>query len=264
MRQSETFDRVAELYDAARPSYPVALFQALAHAAGLVPGDPVLEVGCGTGKATAGLLTLGLAVTALDPGENLIQQAKRRFGEAEGLLFVTEPFERWAAPAEAYRLVASAQAWHWIPPEASFPKAADALKPGGVLGVFGNCPCDLPPEVADALAAPFVRHGLPRPKTLPEVAYRPTGPLAELFAASGRFEPARHAVFPWVWRKTVDQHMDFLRSRSDIQMIPAETREALLADLGPALRAAMGDDLALHYETHLYWALKSRSDQTVR
>ena len=98
MRQSETFDRVAELYDAARPSYPAALFQALADAAGLAPGDPVLEVGCGTGKATAGLLTLGLAVTALDPGENLIQQAKRRFGEAEGLLFVTEPFERWAAP----------------------------------------------------------------------------------------------------------------------------------------------------------------------
>jgi ubiquinone/menaquinone biosynthesis C-methylase UbiE len=81
-----------------------------------------LEVGCGTGKATAGLLTLGLAVTALDPGENLIEQATRRFGEAEGLQFVTEPFERWAAPTEAFRLVASAQAWPWIPPEASFPE----------------------------------------------------------------------------------------------------------------------------------------------
>ncbi len=257
MRQAETFDRVAELYDAARPSYPAQLFQALAGAAGLAPGDPVLEVGCGTGKATAGLLALGLDVTALDPGENLIQQARRRFGDAEGLRFVTAPFERWAAPAEAYRLVASAQAWHWIAPEASFPKAADTLQPGGVLAVFGNCPCDLPPEVDDALAAPFVKHGLPRPGAVPEVAYRPAGPIAGLFAASGRFEAARHAVFAWMWRKTVDQHMDFLRSRSDIQMIPAETREPLLADLRPALRAALGDDLELPYETHLYWALKA-------
>jgi hypothetical protein len=80
--------------------------------------------------------------------------------------------------------------------------------------------------------------------------------MVDLFAASSRFEPARHAVFPWVWRKTVDQHIDFLRSRSDIQIIRAETREALLADLRPALRAAMGDDLALPYETHLYWARK--------
>ena len=69
-------------------------------------------------------------------------------------------------------------------------------------------------------------------------------------------EPARHAVFPWLWRKTVDQHMDFMRSRSDIQMIPLENREALLTDLLPAFRAAMGDDLVLPYETHLHWARK--------
>jgi hypothetical protein len=91
---------------------------------------------------------------------------------------------------------------------------------------------------------------------VPEAGYRPTGPVADLFAASGRFDPARYAGFPWVWRKTVDQHMDFLRSRSDIQMIPSETREALLADLRPALRAALGDELALPYEAHLYWARK--------
>ena len=263
MRQSETFDRVAELYDAARPGYPDALFQALADVAGLVAGDAVLEVGCGTRKATAGLLALGLAVTALDPGENLIQQARQRFGEAEGLRFITEPFERWAAPAGAYRLIASAQAWHWIPPEASFPKAADALGPEGVLAVFGNCPCDLPPKVADVLAAPFVRHGLPRLATVAEVGYRPTGPMVDLFAASGRSEAARYAAFPWVWRKSLDQHMDFVRSRSDIQMIPVETREALLADLRAAFRAAMGEDLALPYETHLYWARKSPGEQAV-
>jgi SAM-dependent methyltransferase len=257
MRQAETFDQVAELYDAARPSYPKALFQTLARTVGLAPGDPVLEVGCGTGLATQGLLDLGLAVTALDPGENLIRQAKLRFGDAHDLVFVTSAFETWDAPVGAFRLVASAQAWHWIPPEASFPKAAAALAPGGVLAVFANCPGDLSQEAADALASVFARHDLPPPGAPPETRYRPDGPMAGLYARSGLFEPARHAVFPWTWRKSVEQHMAFLRSRSDVQMIPAATREPLLADLGPALRAVMGDELALPYEAHLYWARKA-------
>lgn len=257
MRQSETFDRVAELYDAARPGYPAALFQALARAADLRPGDPVLEVGCGTGLATEGLRALGLSIVALDPGENLIRQARLRFGEARDLTFVTEAFERWTAPAGAYRLVASAQAWHWIPPEASFPRAADALAPGGVLAVFGNCPGDLPPDANAALAALYARHGLPWSSRVPEAGYRPDGPMVGLFAASGRFRLARHAAFPWTWRKTVDQHVAFVRSRSDIQLIPAAKREPLLAELGPTLRAVLGDDLALPYEAHLYWAAKA-------
>jgi SAM-dependent methyltransferase len=257
MRQAEIFDQVAELYDAARPSYPQALFQTLAREAGLAPGDRVLEVGCGTGKATQGLIDLGLVVTALDPGENLLRQARRRFGDAQDLVFVQAPFETWDAPAAAFRLVASAQAWHWIPSEASFPKAAAALAPGGVLAVFANCPSDLSQDAADALASVFARHGLPRPGPPPETGYRPDGPMTGQFAASGLFEPARHALFHWTWRKTVAQHMAFLRSRSDIQLIPAATREPLLADLGPALRAAMGDELALPYESHLYWARKA-------
>jgi SAM-dependent methyltransferase len=257
MRQAETFDQVAELYDATRPGYPPELFQALAQAAGLAPGDAALEVGCGTGLATKGLLDLGLAVTALDPGENLIAQAKRRFGDAAGLEFVIAPFESWDAPAGAFRLVASAQAWHWIAPEASFPKAAATLAPGGVLAVFGNCPCDLPQEVTDALTPVFARHGPPPPGAPPEAGYRPTGPLVDLFAASGLFDPARHAAFPWTWRKSLDQHVAFLRSLSYIQMIPAAAREAFLADFAPALRAAMGEDLALPYEAHLYWARKA-------
>ena len=47
-----TFDAVADLYEAARPSYPNELFDDLVDLAELKPGARLLEIGCGTGKAT--------------------------------------------------------------------------------------------------------------------------------------------------------------------------------------------------------------------
>ena len=46
------FGEVAELYDSVRPSYPDALVDDVLAFAGAGPGDPALEVGAGTGKAT--------------------------------------------------------------------------------------------------------------------------------------------------------------------------------------------------------------------
>jgi cyclopropane fatty-acyl-phospholipid synthase-like methyltransferase len=51
-----TFDSAADLYEAARPSYPTELFDDLVELAELKPGDRLLEIGCATGKATRVLL----------------------------------------------------------------------------------------------------------------------------------------------------------------------------------------------------------------
>ena len=57
--QRLVFGEVAEQYDRARPTYPDAVFtDALAYAA-FVDGERVLEVGAGTGKATAGWAAAG-------------------------------------------------------------------------------------------------------------------------------------------------------------------------------------------------------------
>jgi SAM-dependent methyltransferase len=252
MQLKDAFDTVADLYDAVRPGYPDALFRTLAQAAAIEPGDWALEVGCGSGQATRGLVGLGLTLTALDPGPELIRHARRRFADVEAVDFVVAPFEAWTPPMRTFRLVASAQAWHWIDPQVGFEKAAAALEPGGVLAVFGNVPSPLPAHRMASLAPIFARHA-PEVWNLPEGWYLPDGPVADLFAASGRFEPATHRVFPWTWRKTVDQHLDFLRSRSDYQLVPADRREALLREVDAVL-AADGPALALAYETRLYWA----------
>ena len=50
--QRLVFGEVADLYDRSRPGYPASLVDEVVSYAGLTAGDAVLEVGCGTGKAT--------------------------------------------------------------------------------------------------------------------------------------------------------------------------------------------------------------------
>ena len=109
MEQRFTFDAVADLYDRARPDYPKALFDDVVAAAGLSPGDAVLEIGCGTGKATLGLARRGLNILALDPGEALIAVARRRLAGFETVEFARATFEAWpATPGALLAAVAEA------------------------------------------------------------------------------------------------------------------------------------------------------------
>ena len=76
MEQARSFDRIAGLYRQARRGYPAALFDDLAERAGLGPDCQVLEVGCGTGQATVDLAARAHSVLAIDPGAQLIAEAR--------------------------------------------------------------------------------------------------------------------------------------------------------------------------------------------
>src|SRR5215813_9478165 len=58
-----SFDRVAELYEKARPSYPAQLAQELLDSAQMPEGGSILEIGCGTGKATVLFAPHGHSIT---------------------------------------------------------------------------------------------------------------------------------------------------------------------------------------------------------
>lgn len=63
-----TFNDAADLYQRARPEYPVGLYEELIRWAELHPGDHLLDIGCGTGKATFPLVALDRSGTPLPQG----------------------------------------------------------------------------------------------------------------------------------------------------------------------------------------------------
>lgn len=136
-RQRTLFDGIAERYDAFRPGYPARVVDFVIATAGLAPGAPVLEVGCGTGQLTERLAHVGFRLTAIDIGPAMIAAARRRVTAADVSFEVTS-FEDLAAADASFDLVISAAAFHWIDPEVAFGKSARLLRPGGWLALLGT------------------------------------------------------------------------------------------------------------------------------
>lgn len=131
------FDAEAAAFDRTRPVCPAALFDDLVAVAGLVPGDRVLEIGCGSGQATAPLAERGLAVTALELGPNLAALARRRLRPYANVEIVTGAFEDWQPDGRRFAAVAAFNALHWVEPALRYAKPAALLAAGGALVVAG-------------------------------------------------------------------------------------------------------------------------------
>jgi ubiquinone/menaquinone biosynthesis C-methylase UbiE len=248
-----TFDKAADLYGAVRPTYPDAVFDDIADAADLGHDDAVLELGCGTGQATRGFLRQGLHVLALDPGGELLRVARQSLASFQTVQFIQSTFEDWPPQSARFKLVVSAQAFHWIAPEVRFAKAAKVLRPGGVLAVFGNVPVGLDPPLFADFRRIYAAHGFSIDRPPPESWYLPGGPLAQLFAESQLFQPATHRSYAWTRPFKSQSYADFLRTRSDHQMIEPDTREKVIAGVAAAIQAH-GDQFEMNYETHLTMA----------
>jgi SAM-dependent methyltransferase len=133
---STRFNEIADEYDRQRPSYPDELVERACELAGLVPGDPVLEVGCGTGQLTRALLARGLHVAAVEPGGRLLELARHNLEDAGDVEFVHARLEDAPLGDGSFRAVFSASAFHWVDPEAGWRIAAEALGPGGLLALI--------------------------------------------------------------------------------------------------------------------------------
>ncbi|MFL6126049.1 class I SAM-dependent methyltransferase [Actinophytocola sp.] len=128
------FDDVAELYDRVRPHYPDELFADLAALTGARPGTTVLEVGCGPGQATRGLLARGWRVRAVEPGETMAARARENFAGRPFTVDVSR-FEDWDPDGATFDLLFSATAYHWVDPAVRWTKAAAVT---GAIGLATN------------------------------------------------------------------------------------------------------------------------------
>lgn len=132
----KVFDQVAQEYDRNRPRYPEQLIDRACQIANLENGDRVLEIGCGTGQLTQSLLSRGLAVTAVEPGEQLLSLAAQKVMGSGTIEFINSRFEDAQLPTNYYKAVFCASAFHWINPDVSWTKSADCLIPGGVIALI--------------------------------------------------------------------------------------------------------------------------------
>lgn len=260
-----SFGSVAELYDAARPTYPEALVDDVLAYAGAGPGDRALEVGAGTGKATVLFARRGLRITALEPNRAMASIARRNCARDEQVVIEEAELEHWhPAPAGGFRLVFSAQAWHWVDPDIGYSRAREAVADGGALAVFWNRPrwetCELRQTLAEAYtrAAPeFAAMPGPMHPTLGEPPEAWGHWRTRLEDAPGFVSPEAR-VFPWSAEHTTDDYLRLLRTHSDHIVLGDDQRERLLAGVGEVISGS-GGSLRLDYEARL-WLLRASGE----
>jgi len=234
-----SFDRNAEQYDAARPSYAEALVDEVIARSNMPAGGRILEIGAGTGKATVPFARRGHAIVALEPGVNLARVLRTNVAAFPKVAVETTTFEEWRSVPGSFDLVISAQAFHWIDPSVRYSKTAEALRPAGAFALVRNETSGLDPALRADLEAAYARW-------FPAATWTPARDSVEAkrreltaeIEGSGLFGPVHAGLFPWTAIYTGRQYLDLLDTHSDHAL------------LGPAVRTALYDAISSAIDRH--------------
>lgn len=230
-RRAQTFNQVAQLYNAARPSYPLDLIEDVVRLAPLSATAQILEIGAGTGKATLPFAQRGYTLHCLEPGDQMATVAAENLRAYPKVTLETVTFEDWPLQAATYDLVMSAQAFHWVDPEVGYRKAAQALKPTGSLALIWNIADEASSEVAQELDQIYTAHADWRLQPFEERQKE----KAQELSNSPYFLTPTVKQYAWSQHYTTQQYLDLVATQSDYLIQPAEQQRELLAAIASVL-----------------------------
>lgn len=245
------FGEDAELYDAARPSYPDALLEDIVELAG--DSGRAVDVGCGTGKALRRLAHHGFRGVGVEAHPAMAEVARRRLPDRPAWRVDVAEFEEWEpqpgdVPAD---LVTCAQAWHWFDPAVRMYRAHALLRPGGWLVLMWNASGeDNDTPVDRAIAAAYRVHapeldGLPTIQTAPPANW--PGDTDGL-----DFGLPVERDYPWAQAYTTAEWLDLLRTHSNHSLLDPDRLDPLLAAIADAIDDHGG--IYLHRYVTQLWA----------
>jgi SAM-dependent methyltransferase len=244
---AESFGTDPERYDRARQPYPAALIERVLTAS---PGPDILDVGCGTGIEARQFQATGGKVLGVEVDARMAE-----FARGTGVEVEVATFEDWDPAGRTFDAVVSGTAWHWVDPVAGARKAAQVLRPGGVLAPFGHV-FELPPAVTEALAEAYQR-------VVPDSPIRPAagsmldayralyGKAADGIRAVGGYDEPEVWRYDWERAYTREELLDLLPTSGGLASLPPDRAAEVLAAVGPAVDA-LGGDVTMRYAT---WGL---------
>lgn len=248
---AESFGVAPERYDRARPPYPDALVQRIIAAS---PGHVFLDVGCGTGIEARQFQAAGCSVLGVDPDPRMVAFARRTGVAAE-----VATFEAWDPAGRLFDAVVAGQSWHWVHPVEGAAKAAQVLRPGGRLAVFGHA-FDAPPEVNEAFAAVYRRVAPDSPLHRgPAAGAQQSASAVDIYQAmftsaaegirqAGGFTEPEQWRFDWQQSYTRAQWLDHLPTTGALTQLPPEALTEVLDAVGAAIDG-IGGGFTMPYTT---------------
>lgn len=248
MTFKDLFSGHADVYHAARPTYPEALFDWLAAQA--PARELVWDVGCGNGQASVALAARFTHVRASDPSANQIANAQAR----PNIDYRVEPAERCSLADTSADLVTVAQALHWFDLPRFHAEVRRVLKPRGVFAAWAYAGCRVDAAVDAVVRRLYV--DLTGPYWQPERAHVENGyrDLVMPFHGSGSFDGSAAPSFDMRMRWSAAQFLAYLRSWSGTQGYIKAHGVDPVALVEPELLEAWGDPVTpreVRWDFHL-------------
>jgi SAM-dependent methyltransferase len=258
IRRARTFDEIAELYAKGRGETDAQILDDLFSLSGIDAATArILEIGCGAGQATLPLARRGCGIVGIEMGANLAHIARARLAAFPQVSIVNTRFEDWQRDEYLVDMVLSVDAWHWLDPRTCYTKAADALKPHGILAIARTLHI-YPPGFDSFFAeiqSSYEQIGVgtmpwppPAPSQIPD--------LREELASSGCFNNIQITRRIREQQFTADRYIAFLATTSDHRLMAAAKRERLFAEMRRLIDLKPNGRIRRHTLTLLHVARK--------
>ncbi len=250
---ASSFNQAPTDYDKIRPGYPEGLFLDLIDLTGIPDRGKILEIGCGTGQATAPLINKGYRFTCLDIGEKLLEIARKKFRDTDAKFELTS-FEEWT-PDSKYDVVLSATAWHWINQKIGYRKASEVLFDTGSIALFWN---KYPTPYTGFFE--HVQKIYDRIKPLKRTQVQSTSEWIkeqrDSLLDSGYFSDLNIREYHWSIRFSSEEYITLLNTFSDHRALQVEKRRELFTGISQLIDSDYGGYVIRPYVSVLFTAQK--------
>jgi SAM-dependent methyltransferase len=246
-RQRRTFEQTAYAYDRYRPSYPQGIFSDIRVYADLAPDDSILEIGCGTGRATLPLAAWGNPLLAIEPAPAMAELAREKLASHPNVDIRTARFEDDGLDINAFGLVTCAQAYHWLDHGTRVERIASFLYAHGTTAIIANV--QVTPDdnrafwvrVQDVYLehAPGNEHkgDFRKPDDLPP----------HPFEGSGLFVDLEQRGHPWHWTLPTPDYIGLLKTHSPHAALTPDVRERLTEGIAELIDREFDGRVTEHY-----------------
>jgi SAM-dependent methyltransferase len=247
---AESFGVDAERYDRARPRYPDALIERVIAAS---PGVDFLDIGCGTGLGARQYRAAGCTVLGVDVDARMAE-----FAQQTGIDVEIGTFEEWDPRGRSFDAVVAGQAWHWVDPVRGAAKAAQVLRPHGLLALYWHV-FDPPSQVADAFDDALERVAPDAPLWNRSTDSNDGNPAFNLqqgnlrravdgIRTAGRFGEPEQWRFDWQRHYTRDEWLDHLPTTGTLTRLAPDQLATVLEAVGTAIDG-IGGGFTMKYVT---------------
>lgn len=252
-----SFNKVARLYHESRPRYPEELFDALVTVTNLPEDAKLLEIGPGTGQATASLAKRGYTISAIELGDDLAEVARQELKEYPNVKILTGSFEDAEFPPTFFDLIYAATAFHWIDQDVRFTRPHNLLINGGHLAIIETVHVsdERGDEFFIASQPVYKKYQLDDPKN--DFRLPRSDELRPMDMETNLFTLIFFKAFPLIVNYSAREYASLLSTYSPTIAMTPEMRAGFLKDISHLVDTKFGGSIKKHFAMTLTVAKKN-------